>query len=85
MAIDDITFTNSLCSISPPEVINELASLTTTTTTTTLSPSSNTDFNCNFDNRDFCGWKNDITADFEWTLNRGSTSFFDTGPSTGIF
>ncbi len=83
LAIDDISFTNSLCSIYPPEVITELASLTTTSTSTS-TPNLNNDFDCNFDNRDLCGWKNDNTADFDWMINRGSTSLFDTGPSSGM-
>ena len=83
LAIDDITFTNSLCSINPPEVINELALLTTSISTSTSMPNLNNDFDCNFDNRDFCGWKNDNTAEFNWIINRGSTSLLDTGPSSG--
>ena len=84
MAIDDISFTTSMCALNPPEVISELASLTSTTTASTVAPSITGEIDCNFDNRDICGWIHDNTADFEWIINRGSTSFFDTGPSTGI-
>ena len=49
-----------------------------------MAPSITGEIDCNFDNRDICGWIHDNTADFEWIINRGSTSFFDTGPSTGI-
>jgi hypothetical protein len=87
MGLDDISFTNFACGISPPEVIDELNSLAATTTsassTTSPQPFASDLIDCNFDNRDTCGWRNDYTSDFKWILNRGSTSFFDTGPSTG--
>ena len=35
---------------------------------------------CNFE-IDFCGWSNDLTADFNWSRNQGVTPTFNTGPS----
>ena len=86
MGLDDISFTNFACGISPPEVIDELNTLTTSASSTTSpEPFASDLIDCNFDNRDTYGWRNDYTSEFKWFLNRSSTSFFDTGPSTGKF
>ena len=76
--------TGTVCGIRPLEVITELNNLPTPApiTTTTLDPSLVT-LNCNFDKNFTCGWFDDLTADFQWLLNKGSTLSGDTGPTTG--
>jgi hypothetical protein len=89
IAIDDISFAESFCGIYPPEVLDEFTTTTATTrttvtrTTTTVRPP-NDEINCNFDQNYKCGWSDDPTAELQWTLNKGSTSSLDTGPSTDV-
>lgn len=85
IAIDDISFIETVCGIQPLEVITELNNLPTPApiTTTTLDPSLVT-INCNFDRNFTCGWVDDLSADFVWELNKGSTMSYDTGPTSGI-
>jgi hypothetical protein len=89
IAIDDISFVESTCGLWPPEVIDEFTTTTrstrstTTGTTTTVKPP-NDEINCNFDQNYKCGWYDDTTAKLTWTLNKGSTSSSDTGPSTDV-
>lgn len=37
-------------------------------------------FNCNFDTN-FCGWTQDISEQFDWLRNKGSTPTVGTGPT----
>lgn len=88
IAIDDISFTQSNCALQPTEVTGELNSIQTTTTTTTKSTTTVepviANISCNFDNKNTCGWVNDSSANFGWSLHKGSTSSFDTGPSNDV-
>jgi hypothetical protein len=85
IALDDIAFFSSNCTISP---INADPTFTTTTVTTTTrsttptTPSTPTttytwnaqsQYDCNFD-KDFCSWTFDSTSDFAWKRNSGSIS-----------
>ena len=51
--------------------------------TTQQLPASN-EVTCNFDQNNKCGWLDDTTAEAKWTLNKGSTSSLDTGPSSDV-
>jgi len=69
IAIDDLFYASGNCPI-----------ITTTTFTTTISyPPSSLD--CNFDMYNMCSWINDTSANFNWTINKGETVSFLTGPS----
>ena len=46
-------------------------------------PSSN-EVTCNFDQNNKCGWIDDTTGNLKWTLNKGSTSSSDTGPTSDV-
>ena len=39
---------------------------------------------CNFDDGKLCSFTNDQNDEFDWTINSGSTSSFDTGPSQDV-
>ncbi len=36
---------------------------------------------CDFENNDFCNWKNSNESDFDWLINRGPTGTPQTGPN----
>jgi hypothetical protein len=55
---------------------------TTTTIRSTAAPQSPWD--CNFEQGDLCsGWTHDLTANFKWQPQQGSTGSVNTGPSVG--
>lgn len=83
IAIDDISFVDSFCGVQPNQVINELSNLTTPMPVSTRPPSSQ-QISCNFDNNNKCGWIDDLSAKLKWTLNKGSTTSSETGPSTDV-
>ena len=37
---------------------------------------------CDFENRDFCNWRNDLSSHLFWKLNSGPTKSADTGPES---
>lgn len=84
ITIDDISFVESQCALSPPEVIDELAFYTTTAPTTTVQVPASDEVTCNFDQKNTCGWIDDTTSNLKWTLNKGSTSSSDTGPTFDV-
>lgn len=84
IAIDDISFIESQCALSPSEVNNELAQFTSTLPTTTQQMPSSNEVTCNFDQNNKCGWIDDTTGNLKWTLNKGSTSSSDTGPTSDV-
>ncbi|XP_077978860.1 MAM and LDL-receptor class A domain-containing protein 1-like [Glandiceps talaboti] len=82
MSLDDISFTNSYCGVSPigatPTLVPTLPSPAATTVTgPTVVP---LPFDCDFEN-DTCGWTQGTSDDFDWTRSSGGTSSIDTGPS----
>lgn len=72
IAIDDITFTTTRCSVVPSLAVPP------TPAPTTPPPVIN---NCTFE-RGFCSWKNLRGDNFDWTRSRGGTSSWNTGPTT---
>ena len=66
IAIDDIAYKASSCQGPGP---------------TTVAPTTIADYVCNFDSNTMCKWKNDPTAEFSWSLNKGPTGTMITGPS----
>jgi hypothetical protein len=84
IALDDISFLESGCGISPSEVITELTTTASTPLLTTSLRSSNTEINCNFDENYKCGWFDDVNSELTWTLNKGSTAKAGTGPATDV-
>lgn len=50
----------------------------------TTRPPSSQQISCTFDNNNKCGWIDDQSAKLKWTLNKGSTSSSETGPSTDV-
>lgn len=52
--------------------------ITTTKSPITSFPSV---YDCTFE-KDFCTWTNDNSTALKWIRNRGSTSTFETGPTT---
>ena len=38
-------------------------------------------FDCNFDTSGFCGWSQDTTDQFDWTITSGTTMTSGTGPT----
>ena len=52
------------------------------TTSPCLVPAPTTDdYKCNFEENSICKWQNDATGQFNWSLNKGTTSTILTGPS----
>ncbi len=76
IAIDDISFDENNCNIKPIDAVYQ--STSTVITTTVQIPASD-EVTCNFDQKNTCGWINDVTSKLKWTLNKGSTSSVDTG------
>jgi hypothetical protein len=90
-ALDDITLLESTdCAFFPSiatpvtgpttTVTSSTFSTTTRTTTTTYTWVQQSQYDCNFE-VDFCQWKIDTTAKFNWTRKSGSTPSYLTGPS----
>ncbi|CAH3118157.1 unnamed protein product [Pocillopora meandrina] len=71
IAIDDITFSTSKCSVVPS------LAMPPTPPPTKPPPIIN---NCTFEGG-FCSWKNLNGDDFDWTRSRGSTASWSTGPT----
>lgn len=71
IAIDDITFSTSKCSVVPSLAVPP------TPPPTKPPPIIN---NCTFEGG-FCSWKNLNGDDFDWTRSRGSTASWSTGPT----
>ncbi|XP_066300036.1 MAM and LDL-receptor class A domain-containing protein 1-like [Branchiostoma lanceolatum] len=66
IAIDDLTVTNSFCSILP----------------TTANPGGQVQIGCDFDSGfSACSWTQSTADDFDWTLTNITTTTTDTGPS----
>ena len=72
IAIDDITFATTRCSVVPSLAVPP------TPPPTTPPPVIN---NCTFEGG-FCSWKNLRGDNFDWTRSRGATSSWRTGPTT---
>nr|XP_054770411.1 MAM and LDL-receptor class A domain-containing protein 1-like [Lytechinus pictus] len=53
----------------------------TTVRTSPKMDQASSQFDCNFDSG-FCGWTQDSTDYFDWTLRSGSTPSVNTGPSS---
>ncbi|KAL5006371.1 hypothetical protein ScPMuIL_015177 [Solemya velum] len=73
IAIDDISYTQGAC-----------ADLTTPAPTTPYTPSTYppTNLDCDFENNNTCNWQEDLTMNFNWTLQQGpSSNSNNTGPS----
>ena len=83
IAVDDISFAESNCGLSPSDAKDDLSTTRPPTTTTTLYPPS-TLITCNFDSNNACGWINDQSGDFVWKVQKGSTNTYDTGPSSDV-
>ncbi|XP_033751986.1 MAM and LDL-receptor class A domain-containing protein 1-like [Pecten maximus] len=73
MALDDIVLNQGRCSDQTTTVPT-----TAVISTVTYPP---TAYDCNFDQNDLCTWTQDHSDIFDWTLHRGHTSSFGTGPS----
>lgn len=39
-------------------------------------------WDCNFDLDTFCSWTQDLTNTLDWTIQKGATAKFDTGPTS---
>ncbi|XP_070567019.1 MAM and LDL-receptor class A domain-containing protein 2-like [Ptychodera flava] len=82
IAIDDIYFTSSGCSIQPP--VATPAPLTSASPVTQLTTRSGTypptQWDCNFESS-FCTWTQATDDEFDWTRQQGSTVSVDTGPA----
>ncbi|CAB4007264.1 MAM and LDL-receptor class A domain-containing 2-like, partial [Paramuricea clavata] len=79
IAVDDIRFTTSACSILPSSVTVTPAPPPTTVPTIPGSTPAPSPYDCNFD-VGTCQWTYDSTADFQWSRkNHGTPSTF-TGP-----
>ena len=79
IALDDIQFfPNSFCNLTTV-VEQPTTSPSTLTTaqksTTTYSWSSQSQYDCNFENG-ICSWQNDPTANFFWKLTKGSNNYY---------
>jgi hypothetical protein len=86
IALDDIAFSTSNCTISPIFADPTYTTTTTTTTPRTTTPTTPTtptttytwnaqsQYDCNFEN-DFCLWTFDTTSDFAWKRTSGSVGF----------
>ena len=85
IAIDDISFIESSCKIFPNEVNNELSQFTTTARPiTTAQIPTNDKITCNFDQNNTCGWIDDTSGQLKWSLNKGFSSYEDTGPISDV-
>ncbi|EDO47787.1 predicted protein [Nematostella vectensis] len=72
IAIDDVTYTNTRCSVLPSIAVPPTAP------PTTPPPIIN---NCTFE-QGLCSWTNLGGDQFDWTRSRGSTGSWNTGPAT---
>ncbi|XP_036360425.1 MAM and LDL-receptor class A domain-containing protein 1-like isoform X2 [Octopus sinensis] len=81
LAIDDIIFKDSDCSVLP----HTAAPKDTNVVIPTGIPPKNTEttkpFNCSFDDG-ICGWTQDPQDDFDWSEMAGKTQTWGTGPSS---
>ncbi|CAF0741650.1 unnamed protein product, partial [Brachionus calyciflorus] len=87
IALDDITFTSaSSCNLFP-NYASPNVTVTTVATTTRQSTTLSTynwnpvsEYDCNFEN-DYCLWKNDPTANFNWIRAWGNNNTLTYGPN----
>ncbi|XP_019632083.1 PREDICTED: MAM and LDL-receptor class A domain-containing protein 2-like [Branchiostoma belcheri] len=78
IAIDDVTFVDTSCNLSPADAVPSTSTLPTTTiAAVTTAPGL---FDCTFET-DFCGWTQDTQDNFDWTRQLGTTGSTNTGPS----
>lgn len=83
IAIDDLVFTTSACSLSPANA-NPSNPLTISTTplpsTTHGITATPTIYDCNFES-DLCKWQQTVDDTFNWTRAQGPTGSMSTGPT----
>ncbi|CAB3984307.1 MAM and LDL-receptor class A domain-containing 1-like isoform X1 [Paramuricea clavata] len=79
IAIDAISFTPGSCPFQTPKPPTPRPTNPPTSSTNPPTQAAN----CNFDNGDTCGYQNGA-GQFNWKVNRGSTSSSGTGPSSDV-
>nr|XP_039272222.1 MAM and LDL-receptor class A domain-containing protein 1-like [Styela clava] len=80
IALDDIKFTTTSCSLSPSSAQVTGQPQTTPEPVVTPSPIQYGSSNCTFE-QDTCNWIGDPTADLVWTRNKGPGTTTGTGPT----
>ncbi|XP_066300034.1 MAM and LDL-receptor class A domain-containing protein 1-like [Branchiostoma lanceolatum] len=78
IAVDDVTFVDTSCNLSPADALpGSTPTLPSTTTAVTAAPGL---FDCTFETN-LCGWTQDTQDNFDWTRQLGATGSSNTGPS----